>query len=793
MAGNAFKYNPNNKENNVLNKGNWRIGADSDRLAPTNSSGFYKGIVPDRYAVYTPGKNGKPSIFAFQTDNALINFTNRFYGNNFLTVRECFSFYANEPDLLCLTGDIKPFHTDQLVLYYDISNVQSYPELGDTIKDLSVNDISASVQGSLQAINGSNNGIANTHTQNPVVLWGTSQDDDSIQTIKAGKVTAPSDPTSISINLDFKPDLIVFQATNTLDSAELSTGVEQAQGGTEYGWSYGAVNFRNNEQISFFIGTGSQSTNGMAASSSSITDYCINILELNDDGDSIQNEIKANAIQKNNGFDLNFDSTGSSDIILYKAYKFNSNAAADIGFFNISSDGNSQIVNTDISPNFVHFITQPRLSSANETVQDSNDWGLGHGWLTPIKQYAMSFVSYSNNVDDHVWGARRDKCMLIKHAQNKGGPTGLTEATGSLLSTGFQLNYDSVEGNELVMYIALKVKKGINLNYIDIPVVNNNSKPQVLKRVGGSFYDINAVANSTIESMNTDGYSGSNQNNITYGWSYGIADQANNQHVLNIGASSNSINAHRSFGSSSELIHLMYTDQNANSDGSQAAELKDIKNNFARLKFTDYLVNSDVINAFELTRPEQASSGVINIKPQLNNYIKINDSQFINSFDVDRMPFVTAFKGSIDVWFKPQAINNSTTPYDIKNVLFANSGGATDTFQLGFDGNNVMVYLKSVSPSPILASTNITQNNWHSICVVYKSADNIIIYHNGSPIKQVNTGFLILGTSSDDVALTIGDTLSREAPFNGNIASVKVYNKKLTQQQVTQNYNFFNA
>jgi hypothetical protein len=792
MVGNAFKYNPNNKENNVINKGNWRIGADINKLSPTNSSGFYKGITPDKYAVYTPGSNGKPSIFAFQTDSALINFTNRFYGNNFLTVRECFSFYANEPDLLCLTGDIPPFHTDQLVLYYDISNVQSYPEFGDTIKDLSVNDISATVEGSLQANNGPNNGIADTHTQNPVVLWGTSQNDNSIQAIKAGKVTAPTSPNTVSVDLGFKPDLIVFQATNTMSASKFNNG-EQDQGGTEYGWCYGAANFRNNKQISFFIGSGSASTNGMAASSSSITDYCINILELNGDGDSIANNIKANAIQKNNGFDLNFDSTGTDDIILYKAYKFNSNADADIGFFNISSDTNNQIVNTDISPNFVHFITQPRLSSANEIVQDSNDWGLGHGWLTPLKQYSMSFASYSNNVDDHIWGARRNKCMLIKHAESKGGVTGLTEATGTLLSTGFRLSYNNVEGNELVIYIALKVKEGVNLSYINIPSVNTNFKPQFLERVGGSFYDINAVANSTIESMSTDGYSGSNQNAITYGWSYGIADQDYNQYVLNIGASSNSINAHRSFGSDNEFIHLMYTDNNARSDGTQAAKLKDIKNNFARLRFIDYIANLDVINAFELAQPDNSSSGVINIKPELNNYIKINDPQFNDSFDSDQMPFITSLTGSVEVWFKPQSINNSTTSHNIKNVLFANSGGATDTFQLGFDGNNVMVYLVAAISNPILASTNITQNNWHSICVVYNSSDNIIIYHNASSIKQVNAGFMNLGGGSDDVSLSIGDTISREAPFTGNIASVKVYNKKLTQQQVTQNYNFLNA
>lgn len=403
----------------------------------------------------------------------------------------------------------------------------------------------------------------------------------SVENIASGWVTAPTSTGIISENIGFQPDLIIFQATNSITSG--NTGAEGSMS-DDYGWCHGASDFNNNQQISIFLGTGSSSPNGMAAESESNNSYCINILELAGKGNSINNRIQATATQTSIGFDLDFKSVGNAEMIEYKAYKFNNTGGVEIGFFNALTSTGTQSISTSINPDFVKFITQPRLTASNETLQDQNDWGLGHGWLTSSNQYSMSFASYAFNVSDFGWGSRDNKCLLIKHAESKGGVTGTTEATGSLVTGGFDLNYTNVEGTgELVMYIAMQASEGFELTYTNAPqsaVTDQN--------INGSFRDLNTTANAGIDQINTDGfYDNPNFNDhINYGWSHGIADSPSNQHVLSLGFSIASINAHRYFGSSGELIRLLFTNRQGNDEGSDDAYWKSDNTNSIVISFT---------------------------------------------------------------------------------------------------------------------------------------------------------------------------------------------------------------
>jgi hypothetical protein len=293
---------------------------------------------------------------------------------------------------------------------------------------------------------------------------------------------------------------------------------------------------------------------------------------LANDGNAINNRIQATATQQSDGFDLEFTSVGAQEHIRYRAYKLGNNDQVDIGFENLGTSDGTRSVNVGFEPDFVRFWANPRLSTGSETVQDGNDWGMANGWLGRNDQFAMAFTSYSDNVDDHVWSGRDDQCLAVQHASSKGGSTGLTDATGSLTSSGFDLDVttsgDGTSDNELYLYVALQMEGGFSLAKI------NAQESTGADTVKGKFDNIEFVGNATIDTLdNKDGYSGSNQDEISYGWSHGTATSpaSADQGVLSIGASSNSINEHRWFANASQAIRILFTDQNANDDGSEDA------------------------------------------------------------------------------------------------------------------------------------------------------------------------------------------------------------------------------
>lgn len=416
----------------------------------------------------------------------------------------------------------------------------------------------------------------------------------SISKVKNGIFQAPTNTGNLSISTGFSPDLLLFKATNTITSID---GAENSFGGSEYGWLHGLADLNSGKELSIFSGTGSQSTNGCAIESS--TSYCINIPDLANDGNNISTGARATVQQDTDGFTLNFSNVSQADYIKYKAYKFNVTGDYDIGMSNCPPSTSTVSIDTNFTPNFVRFVGQPVLTNKDETIQHSGQWGLSHGWCNNKNEYGISFASYSNNVDDHVWMSRTGSSATIVHETSKGGITGKTTGSTSFTDNGFDISFSEVDGSEeLFMWLAIKADEEIALEKINTPTENN------IKEVKNRFKEIEFVGNATINTLSdNDSYSGSNQNSITYGWTHGSVDEDLTQSVLSTGVSSNSVNAHRSVGSNSEAIRMLFTDSNANNDSSDDATVSELSYYKTNIDFTGVSTSSDAVESSHLENP----------------------------------------------------------------------------------------------------------------------------------------------------------------------------------------------
>ena len=85
----------------------------------------------------------------------------------------------------------------------------------------------------------------------------------------------------------------------------------------------------------------------------------------------------------------------------------------------------------------------------------------------------------------------------------------------------------------------------------------------------------------------------------------------------------------------------------------------------------------------------------------------------------------------------------------------------------------------------------ITTNNWNYITATVSDGGNSIkLYKNG-----IETSYSTLNTSPGTITYTTNEFnvgyrfTGNPEPFSGNIASVKIYNRVLSAQEVLQNYN----
>ena len=114
------------------------------------------------------------------------------------------------------------------------------------------------------------------------------------------------------------------------------------------------------------------------------------------------------------------------------------------------------------------------------------------------------------------------------------------------------------------------------------------------------------------------------------------------------------------------------------------------------------------------------------------------------------------------------------------------ASSAARTFDLGFREDNDTVFLDIYGAGGIPSVNSITRNEWFTITGVY-TGTQLQLYLNGE-LEASNT--YAINTASSN--FLIGDTAwGYPLHMNGDISSVKIYNRALTAQEVKQNYRHY--
>jgi hypothetical protein len=108
--------------------------------------------------------------------------------------------------------------------------------------------------------------------------------------------------------------------------------------------------------------------------------------------------------------------------------------------------------------------------------------------------------------------------------------------------------------------------------------------------------------------------------------------------------------------------------------------------------------------------------------------------------------------------------------------------------QFFFGGSNngleILIYRTTTNAS-------LSLNTWYNLTLVYnQSTPSAFFYLNGTLLTD-DGSTIYSGYNNSSVNVQIGAYFGASAlgPFNGRISQIFVYNKALTQSEVTQNYN----
>ena len=135
---NAIKYSTTG-DTQSLKKGNFYFGVGDVGKGPTSSTNYWNGITPPTggYTIYINKASGGPSIYVATGDTQLINYTNKFSGQNFTGATQCLNWYLTQTDYACVNMDYEGIVTNGLIFNLDAGFVPSYTSSGTSWYDVS--------------------------------------------------------------------------------------------------------------------------------------------------------------------------------------------------------------------------------------------------------------------------------------------------------------------------------------------------------------------------------------------------------------------------------------------------------------------------------------------------------------------------------------------------------------------------------------------------------------------------------------------------------------------------------
>ena len=138
---------------------------------------------------------------------------------------------------------------------------------------------------------------------------------------------------------------------------------------------------------------------------------------------------------------------------------------------------------------------------------------------------------------------------------------------------------------------------------------------------------------------------------------------------------------------------------------------------------------------------------------------------------------------SVEVWIKTNA-----TPQT--GGLFEK--GEVNTQYSLLQDNNILRWRQMIPGfNDIFVSTAsfINTNNWYQIVGTFVSGSQRLYINAAQVATGTATGTIATNNSGMSIGVLGGYSGARTYYYNGNIAIVRVYNKVLSQSEVTQNYN----
>ncbi len=159
-------------------------------------------------------------------------------------------------------------------------------------------------------------------------------------------------------------------------------------------------------------------------------------------------------------------------------------------------------------------------------------------------------------------------------------------------------------------------------------------------------------------------------------------------------------------------------------------------------------------------------------------------SQYVSVPDAPALNFGTG-DFSISAW-----INIPTCEAHTGGILNKNNGGAGIYFFVGCNGFNFTVYDASGGyRAAHNGSGGVIPDNQYMYVTAVRLSNEVYIYADGQLIATGIDGTLAAHDVSNSLPLTIGATTVSSGYLQGTISDVRLYNRALTQNEITQLYN----
>jgi hypothetical protein len=139
---------------------------------------------------------------------------------------------------------------------------------------------------------------------------------------------------------------------------------------------------------------------------------------------------------------------------------------------------------------------------------------------------------------------------------------------------------------------------------------------------------------------------------------------------------------------------------------------------------------------------------------------------------------------TLSCWFKITTLNSTYRPL----VDGGNLGSGTAGYTLSIDNTNKLFI--AANAGYVSVTTTLNTNTWYYVVGVASAGSpyNLSVYVNGV-LGTVSASATTNVLTNNFSYVRVGENCSNGLRFPGNIAATQIYNRALTQAEITQNFN----